>query len=93
MDTFLGIFYDAAVPRTGPAGRNSKVASIKMKGENRVAEDSFDRARKAFFGNGKNTAGPNVTPVEFPTPPNEPIQSKDGRAGAAAWNEDLRTRA
>ena len=61
--------------------------------EHRMAEDSFERARKAFFGNGKSAPGPNVAPVEFPTPPNEPIQSKDGRAGAAALSEDLRTRA
>ncbi len=65
----------------------------KREGEHRMAEDSFERARKAFFGNGKTTPGPNVSPVEFPTPPNEPIQSKDGRAGATAGSEDLRTRA
>jgi hypothetical protein len=58
-----------------------------------MAEDSFERARKAFFGNGKSAPGPNVASVEFPAPPNEPIESKDGRAGAAALSEDLRTRA
>jgi len=94
MDTILGVFYDATVPRKGPAGRNGKWARRKMGGrEHRMAEDSFERARKAFFENGKTTPGLNVAPVEFPTPPNEPIQSKDGRAGAAALSEDLRTRA
>jgi hypothetical protein len=93
MDTSFGIFYDAAVPRTGPAGRNGKRARRKMRGEHRMAEDSFERARKVFFGNGKTTPTPDVLPFEFPTPPNEPIQSKDGSAGAVAWSEDLRTRA
>ena len=61
--------------------------------EHRMAEDSFERARKAFFGNGKSAPGPNVAPGESSAPPNEPIQSKDGRAGAAALSQDLRTRA
>ena len=34
MDTRFGIFYDAAVPRTGPAGRNGKWVRRKIRGGN-----------------------------------------------------------
>ena len=53
-----------------------------------MAEDSFEKARKAFFGTGETTPKPSASPAEFFKPRNAPLTKKppspssDEHAGA-----------
>jgi hypothetical protein len=42
-----------------------------MKQANPTVEDSFEKARKAFFGTEKKRTEPNVTPTEFSKTPSD----------------------
>ena len=71
------------------AGYSSKIQGA---GEIQMAEDSFEIARKAFFGTGKSTLGPGVSPGDTLTrdePPEtagnsarKPLESKGSDAGS-----------
>ena len=67
-----------------------------MKGENPMAEDSFEIARKAFFGTGKTTPRLKASPAELSKRPNEcktsppmtsqrEIQGNDDLVAASHW--------
>lgn len=57
-----------------------------------MAEDSFKKARNAFFGMVTTTLKPSVSPAQFFKPRNEALQTHRRRAGqslpsfAASWN-------
>ena len=52
-----------------------------MKGENPVAEDSFEIARKVFFGTGKTTPRRKASPAELSKRPNE--------SKTSSWNPPM----
>jgi hypothetical protein len=64
----------------------------EMKPGHLMAEDSFEKARKAFFGMVTTTLKPSVSPAQFFKPRNEALQTHRPLAGqslpsfAASWN-------
>jgi hypothetical protein len=59
---------------------NSKT---EMKLANSTGEDSFEKARKAFFGTATTTFKPGAPPTEFLKPRNEAAAEK--QSPALAW--------
>jgi hypothetical protein len=59
-----------------------------MKVENPMTEDSFEAARKAFFGTGRVTPGPSVSPTPPLTPRNAPSQESEPSALSSDEHED-----
>jgi hypothetical protein len=52
----------------------------EMERANPMAEDMFEKARKAFFGTGKTTPNLSASPAEFLKPRNEPRATKKSPA-------------
>ncbi|MGA9473018.1 MAG: hypothetical protein WBV36_11180 [Terriglobales bacterium] len=55
-----------------------------------MAEDSFEKARKAFFGTATTTLKPNLSPTQFLKPPDEAPRYQTHRSLAKQAQEQPR---